>query len=60
MILDIILLVVGFIIFLKETNIFVDDASSITDNFQISEILIELISIVFPKTVTYIAVTRKG
>lgn len=60
MILDIILLVVGFIIFLKETNIFVDDALSITDNFQISEILIELISIVFPKTVTYIAVTRKG
>lgn len=60
MILDIILLVVGFIIFLKETNIFVDGALSITDNFQISEILIELISIVFPKTVTYIAVTRKG
>ncbi len=60
MILDIILLVVGFIIFLKETNIFVDGASSITDNFQISEILIELISIVFPKTVTYIAVTRNG
>lgn len=60
MILDIILIVASFIIFLKETNFFVDGASIVTDNFKISEILIGLISVVFSKSVAYVAVTKNG
>ena len=37
MILDIILLVVGFIVLIKGADIFVDGASSIAGNFKISK-----------------------
>ena len=42
MILDIILLVVGFIFLIKGADIFVDGASSIAQNFKVPKMLIGL------------------
>lgn len=60
MILDIILLVVGFIILIKGADIFVDGASSIAGNFKISKMLIGLTIVAFGTSAPEFAVSVKS
>lgn len=60
MILDIILLVVGFIILIKGADIFVDGASSIASNFKISKMLIGLTIVAFGTSAPEFAVSVKS
>lgn len=60
MILDIVLLVVGFIILIKGADIFVDGASSIAGNFKISKMLIGLTIVAFGTSAPEFAVSVKS
>ena len=60
MILDIILLVVGFIVLIKGADIFVDGASSIAVNFKISKMLIGLTIVAFGTSAPEFAVSVKS
>ena len=60
MILDIILLVVGFIILIKGADIFVDGVSSIAGNFKISKMLIGLTIVAFGTSAPEFAVSVKS
>lgn len=60
MILDIILLVVGFIVLIKGADIFVDGASSIAGNFKISKMLIGLTIVAFGTSAPEFAVSVKS
>lgn len=60
MILDIILLAVGFIILIKGADIFVDGASSIAGNFKISKMLIGLTIVAFGTSAPEFAVSVKS
>lgn len=60
MILDIILLVVGFVVLIKGADIFVDGASSIAGNFKISKMLIGLTIVAFGTSAPEFAVSVKS
>ena len=60
MILDIILLVAGFIVLIKGADIFVDGASSIAGNFKISKMLIGLTIVAFGTSAPEFAVSVKS
>lgn len=60
MILDIVLLVVGFIVLIKGADIFVDGASSIAGNFKISKMLIGLTIVAFGTSAPEFAVSVKS
>ena len=60
MILNIILLVVGFVILIKGADIFVDGASSIAENFKVSKMLIGLTIVAFGTSAPEFAVSVKS
>ena len=60
MILDIVLLVVGFIVLLKGADWFVDGASSIADNFKVPKIFIGLTIVAFGTSAPELAVSIKS
>ncbi len=60
MILDIILLVVGFVILIKGADLFVDGASSIAVNFKVPKILIGLTIVAFGTSAPEFAVSIKS
>lgn len=60
MLLQIILLVVGFIILIKGADIFVDGASSVAGNFKVSKILIGLTIVAFGTSAPEFAVSVKS
>jgi len=60
MILNILLLVVGFIILIKGADIFVDGASSIAGNFKVSKMLIGLTIVAFGTSAPELAVSIKS
>ena len=60
MILNIILLVVGFVILIKGADIFVDGASSIAGNFKVSKMLIGLTIVAFGTSAPEFAVSVKS
>lgn len=60
MILNIILLVVGFIILIKGADIFVDGASSVAGNFKVSKMLIGLTIVSFGTSAPEFAVSVKS
>lgn len=60
MILNIILLVVGFVILIKGADIFVDGASSVAGNFKVSKMLIGLTIVAFGTSAPEFAVSVKS
>lgn len=60
MILDLILLIVGFIILIKGADIFVDGASSVAGNFKVSKMLIGLTIVAFGTSAPEFAVSVKS
>ena len=60
MILDIILLIVGFVILIKGADFFVDGASSIADNFKVPKIFIGLTIVAFGTSAPELAVSIKS
>ena len=64
MIIDILLLILGFFLLIKGADLFVDGASSTAQNFKVSKMLIGLTIIAFgtslPELVTTIVSSRKG
>ena len=60
MILDIFLLVIGFIILIKGADIFVDGSSSIASNFKVPKILIGLTIVAFGTSAPEFAVSIKS
>ena len=60
MILNIILLVVGFVILIKGADYFVDGASSIAGNFKVSKMLIGLTIVAFGTSAPELAVSIKS
>lgn len=60
MLLQIILLVVGFVILIKGADIFVDGASSVAGNFKVSKILIGLTIVAFGTSAPEFAVSVKS
>ena len=60
MILDIILLIVGFIILIKGADVFVDGASSLAQNFKLSKMLIGLTIVAFGTSAPEFAVSVKS
>ena len=60
MVLDIILLVVGFIVLIKGADFFVDGASSVADNFKVPKIVIGLTIVAFGTSAPEFAVSIKS
>lgn len=60
MILDLILLIIGFIILIKGADIFVDGASSVAGNFKVSKMLIGLTIVAFGTSAPEFAVSVKS
>ena len=60
MILNIVLLIVGFVILIKGADIFVDGASSIAGNFRVSKMLIGLTIVAFGTSAPEFAVSVKS
>lgn len=60
MILDLILLIVGFVILIKGADIFVDGASSVAGNFKVSKMLIGLTIVAFGTSAPEFAVSVKS
>ena len=60
MILDIILLIVGFFLLIKGADFFVDGASSIADNFKVPKIFIGLTIVAFGTSAPELAVSIKS
>lgn len=60
MILNIFLLVIGFIILIKGADIFVDGASSVAGNFKVSKMLIGLTIVAFGTSAPEFAVSVKS
>ena len=60
MILNIIILIVGFVILIKGADIFVDGASSIAGNFKVSKMLIGLTIVAFGTSAPEFAVSVKS
>ena len=60
MILDIIILVIGFIILIKGADLFVDGASGIAGNFKVSKMLIGLTIVAFGTSAPELAVSIKS
>lgn len=60
MILEVILLIVGFILLIKGADIFVDGASSVAANFKISKMLIGLTIVAFGTSAPEFAVSVKS
>jgi cation:H+ antiporter len=60
MILDIILLIVGFIVLIKGADFFVDGASAIADNFKVPKIFIGLTIVAFGTSAPELAVSIKS
>ena len=60
MIIDIILLIVGFVILIKGADIFVDGASSVAGNFKVSKMLIGLTIVAFGTSSPEFAVSVKS
>lgn len=60
MILDVILLVLGFIVLIKGADWFVDGASSIADNFKVPKIFIGLTIVAFGTSAPELAVSIKS
>ena len=59
MIINILILVLGFIILIKGADIFVDGASSIAGNFKVSKMLIGLTIVAFGTSAPEFAVSIK-
>jgi cation:H+ antiporter len=60
MILNIVLLVIGFIILIKGADVFVDGASSVAGNFKVSKMLIGLTIVAFGTSAPELAVSIKS
>lgn len=60
MVLNIILLIIGFVILIKGADLFVDGASNIALNFKVSKMLIGLTIVAFGTSVPEFAVSVKG
>lgn len=60
MILDIFLLIIGFIVLIKGADFFVDGSSSIADNFKVPKILIGLTIVAFGTSAPELAVSIKA
>ncbi len=60
MILDIFLLIIGFVVLIKGADFFVDGASSIADNFKVPKILIGLTIVAFGTSAPELAVSIKA
>lgn len=60
MLLNIVLLVVGFVLLIKGADIFVDGASSIAQNFKVSKILIGLTIVAFGTSAPELAVSLQS
>ena len=60
MIIQIILLLVGFIVLIKGADLFVDSASSLAANFKVSKILIALTIVAFGTSAPELAVSIKS
>ncbi len=60
MLLNIILLVVGFVILIKGADVFVDGASGVAENFKVSKILIGLTIVAFGTSAPEFAVSVKS
>lgn len=60
MILNIFLLVIGFIILIKGADVFVDGASSVASNFKVSKMLIGLTIVAFGTSAPELAVSIKS
>lgn len=60
MLVDIILLVVGFIVLIKGADLFVDGASNVALNFKVSKMLIGLTIVAFGTSAPEFAVSVKG
>lgn len=60
MLLEIILLIIGFVILIKGADIFVDGASSIAGNFKVSKMLIGLTIVAFGTSAPEFAVSIKS
>ena len=60
MVLDIILLIVGFVVLIKGADFFVDGASSIADNFKVPKIVIGLTIVAFGTSAPEFAVSIKS
>lgn len=60
MILDIILLVVGFVVLIKGADFFVDGASAVADNFKVPKIVIGLTIVAFGTSAPELAVSIKS
>ena len=60
MVLNIILLIIGFVILIKGADLFVDGASNIALNFKVSKMLIGLTIVAFGTSAPEFAVSVKG
>lgn len=60
MLIDIILLVVGFVVLIKGADLFVDGASNVALNFKVSKMLIGLTIVAFGTSAPEFAVSVKG
>lgn len=60
MILDIILLIVGFVVLIKGADFFVDGASAVADNFKVPKIVIGLTIVAFGTSAPEFAVSVKS
>lgn len=60
MILDVILLIVGFVILIKGADVFVDGVSSVAGNFKVSKMLIGLTIVAFGTSAPEFAVSVKS
>ena len=60
MVLDIILLIVGFVVLIKGADFFVDGASSVADNFKVPKIVIGLTIVAFGTSAPEFAVSIKS
>ena len=60
MLINIILLVVGFVILIKGADFFVDGASSVASNFKVSKMLIGLTIVAFGTSAPEFAVSVKS
>ena len=60
MLVDIILLVVGFVVLIKGADLFVDGASNVALNFKVSKMLIGLTIVAFGTSAPEFAVSVKG
>ena len=60
MILNILLLILGFVILIKGADVFVDGASSIAGNFKVSKMLIGLTIVAFGTSAPELAVSIKS